>query len=185
MQVLVGLGEELVNHLAVFANIASGGITLIKEFIALHTFKVFDDILPTGQIEPFFLLIDKLQSPLTLYVVECYSGKIMSVVTVGPLANLVDGILCLVSSAKKYQCLSLIEQHLSVAQFHTVQVVQLIALARPLRPTVNKLAIAGQGNRGLEESNAIARSVVELIDVTDITTLVGLVPGCEEGVLSR
>ena len=184
MQVLVGLGKELVDHLTVFADVASGSITLIKVLVVLDALEIFDDILPASKVEPLFLLVDELQSPLTLYIVERYSGEVVSVVAIGALTNLVDGILSLVSSAKKYQCLCLVEQYLGIAQFHTVQVVQLVALARTLRATIYKLTIAGQGNRGLELGNAIACCVVELIDVADITALVGLVPSSEEGVLS-
>ena len=80
MQVLVGLGKELVDHLTVFANIASGGITLIKVFVVLDALEIFDDILPASKVEPLFLLVDELQSPLTLYIVERYSGEVVSVV---------------------------------------------------------------------------------------------------------
>ena len=156
MQVLVGLGKELVDHLTVSANIASGSIALIKVLVVLDALEVFDDILPASKVEPLFLLVDELQSPLTLYIVERYSGEVVSVVAIGTLTNLVDGILCLVGSAKKNQCLCFVEQYLSIAQFHTVQVVQLIALARTLRATIYKLTIAGQGNRSLELGNAIA-----------------------------
>ena len=63
MQVLVGLGKELVDHLTVSANIASGSITLIKVLVVLDALEVFDDILPTSKVEPLFLLVDELQSP--------------------------------------------------------------------------------------------------------------------------
>ena len=83
MQVLVGLGKELVDHLTVSANIASGSIALIKVLIVLDALEVFDDILPTSKVEPLFLLVDELQSPFTLYVVERYSCKVVSVVAIG------------------------------------------------------------------------------------------------------